>query len=174
MGKVGIAILGAIIGGATATIGVIWWFGWGDAYLGQSLYVDPTRGDFVDLLLVLIAVFLAALGVAVTVGALVVGLVALKTLREIKDDASVSARDAAADKITETLPPTLETTLKNSGLVHTVMTEMAKRGQLDEVLERVATRIQAVGNGSKGEPEPEQEFTDDGGNGSQPAEREKK
>lgn len=53
-------------------------------------------------------IFLGAIGLAVTVGALVIGLVALKTLREIKDEAADGAKDAAADKINETMAAELE------------------------------------------------------------------
>ncbi len=53
-------------------------------------------------------IFLGAIGLAVTVGALVIGLVALKTLREIKDEVADGAKDAAADKINETMAAELE------------------------------------------------------------------
>lgn len=177
MGKVSAAILGAIIGGFAAVAAVVVWFGWGMPNQGQPAYIDPTRGDYVDLLLTLATIFLAAIGLAITVGALVIGLVALKTLREIKDDAATAASDAAANKITETmaaelephvhakvkeaLPPALQAALLNDELGHRILTEMAQRGELDEVLERVANRMQ--GGGPEPDPENTTEYVDDVG-----------
>lgn len=170
MGKISAAILGAIVGSFAAVAAVIFWFGWGLPGQGQSTHIDPTRADYVDLLLTVATIFLAAVGLAVTVGALAIGFVALKTLREIKDDAAVAAKNAAADKITETmaaelepnvnakleeaLPAALQTALLNDELGHKILTQMAQRGELDEVLERVATRMQ------EGGPEAESEYLD--------------
>lgn len=116
-------------------------------------------------------IFLGAIGLAVTVGALVIGLVALKTLREIKDEVADGAKDAAADKINETmaaelepnvnakvqeaLPTALQAALLNDELGHKILSEMAQRGELDEVLERVATRMQDGG------PEPDPDNADE-------------
>ncbi len=131
MGKVSATILGAIVGGFAAVIAMVWLFGWGTQLGVAPASFDPTRADYVDLLLTLVTILLAAIGLAVTVGAVVIGLVALKTLREIKDEASSEAKAAAAKTIAETMDNTL--------------TEMAQRGELDEVLERVANRMQAGG-----------------------------
>lgn len=171
MGKVGAVILGTVIGGGAAVAAVVFYFGWGISSQGQLAYVDPTRGDYVDLLLTLVTIFLAGIGLAVTVGALVIGLVALKTLREIKDEAAQAAKDAAADKITETmavelepnvnakikeaLPLALQSALLDDELGHKILTEMARRGELDEVLERVATRMQ------EGGPESDPEYVEE-------------
>ena len=73
-------------------------------------------------------------------GALVIGLVALNTLREIKTEAATEAKGAAASQITESMA---------AGLGHTILSEMARKGELDEVFERVAMRLQS------GEPEPD-------------------
>lgn len=151
-------ILGSIIGGSAAAFLFVSWFGWGVSHSSQDHFVDPTRADYVDLLLTLASMFLAAIGVAVTVGALVVGLVALKTLREIKDDAARDARDAAASKISETmdvelepnvqakvheaLPSAIQTALLDEGLGHKILREMAQNGELDRVLERAAASLQ--------------------------------
>ncbi len=161
MGKVSAAILGAIVGGFAAATAVVFYLGWGTSGHGQPALVDPTRGDYVDLLLTIVTIFLGAIGLAVTVGALVIGLVALKTLREIKDDAATSAKDAAAIKIKETmaaelepnvnaklkeaLPLALQAALLSDDLGHKILTEMARKGELDEVLERVAMRMQGAG-----------------------------
>jgi hypothetical protein len=169
MDRVGTAILGAIVGGFTAAAAIICWFGWGVPGRGQSPHLDPTRADYVDLLLAIATIFLGAVGLAVTVGALVIGLVALKTLREIKDEAASAAKDAAAAKINKTiaeelepnvnakvqeaLPTALSSALLKDELAHKILTAMAQRGELDEVLERVVMRTQAV------EPEDEQEIT---------------
>lgn len=115
---------------------MVFWFGWGEAGTGQAVHVDPTRADYVDLLLTLVTIFLGGIGLAVTAGALVIGLVALKTLREIKTEAAADAKGAAADRINETMA---------AGLGHEILSEMAQRGELDEVLERVAMRIQSGG-----------------------------
>lgn len=176
MGKVGAAILGAIIGGFAAAAGVVLWFGWGMPGAGQAAHADPTRADYVDLLLTVATIFLGAVGLAVTVGALVIGLVALKTLREIKEEAATGAKEAAAGKITETmaaelgpnvnakvrdiLPAALQAALMKDELGHKILGDLAKRGELDVVLERVAMRIQ---NGPEPESETEERHADDAG-----------
>ena len=108
MGKVGATLLGAIIGGFAAVAAIVFWFGWGMPGQGQATHIDPTRADYVDLLLTVVTIFLGAIGLAVTVGALVIGLVALKTLREIKTEAASEAKNAAAVKISETMAAELE------------------------------------------------------------------
>lgn len=161
MGKAGATILGAIIGAFAATAAVVFWFGWGLPLAGQATHSDPTRADYVDLLLIIATIFLSAVGLAVTVGALVVGLVALKTLREIKDEAAKGAKEAAAGKINETmaaelepnvkakvrdaLPSALQAALMDDELGHKILGEMARRGELDVVFERVAMRMQTAG-----------------------------
>ncbi len=168
MGKVSASILGSIIGGFAAVAAMVIWFGWGLPGSGQTAHVDPTRADYVDLLLTVVTIFLGAVGLAVTVGALVIGLVAFKTLREIKTEAASEAKDAAAVKISETmaaelepsvnakvrdaLPAALQVALLNDELGHKILSEMAQRGELDEVLERVAMRMQGGGP----EPDPYQ------------------
>ena len=177
MGKVGAAILGAIIGGFAAVGAIVYWFGWGMPGNGQATHIDPTRADYVDLLLTVATIFLGAVGLAVTVGALVIGLVALKTLREIKDEAASEAKVAAAGKINETmeaelepnvnakvqdaLPAALQAALLNDELGHKILSEMAQRGELDEVLERVAMRMQ--GGGPEPDPEAAEQYADDDG-----------
>jgi hypothetical protein len=173
MGKVTAAILGALIGGFAAVAAMVFWFGWGLSGAGQAAHLDPTRADYVDLLLTVVTIFLGAIGLAVTVGALVIGLVALKTLREIKTEAANEAKDAAAVKISETmatelepsvnakvrdaLPAALQVALLNDELGHKILSEMAQRGELDEVLERVAMRMQGGG------PEPDPDTADGAG-----------
>lgn len=175
MGKVGAAVLGAVIGGFAAAAAIIFWFGWGMPGAGQAAHVDPTRADYVDLLLTVATIFLGAVGLAVTVGALVIGLVAFKTLREIKDEAANGAKEAAAGKITETmaaelepnvnakvrdiLPAALRVALVDDELGHDILGEMARRGELDVVLERVAVRLQNGWN------EPELDSADAEGEG---------
>ena len=161
MGKVGAAILGAIVGGLAASAALVAYLDWGTQGAGQVTHIDPTRADYVDLILSLVSVLMVAVGLAVTVGALVIGLVAFKTLREIKDEAAEAAQAAAATKINETmasglepnvsakvsdvLPSALQAALLDNELGHRIMSEMAQRGELDEVLERVAMRMQGGG-----------------------------
>lgn len=161
MGRISATILSAIIGGFAAVVFVMFLFGWGLSEQGQASHLDPTRADYVDLLLTIVTIFLGAIGLAVTVGALVIGLVALKTLREIKDEAASAAKVAAADKISKTiadvlepnvnakvrdaLPTALQSALLKDELGHRILSEMAERGELDEVLERVAMRMQGGG-----------------------------
>ena len=161
MVKFGAAILGGILGGLAAVVGIISYFSWGSPRDGQVSHVDPTRSDYVDLLLTLITIFLASIGLAVTVGALVIGLVALKSFREIKEDAADSAKAAAESQITETisaklepnvtenvnkaLPQALRDTLLKDEIGHRILTEMARSGALDGVLERVVSRLQTGG-----------------------------
>ncbi|MCE2522646.1 MAG: hypothetical protein J4F49_05430 [Rhodobacteraceae bacterium] len=161
METIGVAIMGAIVGGFAAAAAVVFWLGWGVTGQGQLAHADPTRGDYVDLLLTLVTILLGAIGLAVTVGAVVIGLVALKTLREIKDDAASAAKEAAAIKITkimdeelepnvnakvkEAMSPALQAALLKDELGHKILTKMAQLGELDEVLERVAMRMQGGG-----------------------------
>ena len=161
MRKLAFWITGALVGGGSAAAAVICWYGWGLPTTGQPTHIDPTRADYVDLLLTLTTVLLGAIGLAVTVGALVIGLVALKTLREIKEEAASGAKLAAAGQIAQTmatdlrpnvnarveevLPKALEDALMRDELAHRILTQMAQRGELDEVLERVAMRVQGVG-----------------------------
>jgi hypothetical protein len=156
MRKLVLWIVAALIGGCFAAAVVICWYGWGIPTAGQSAHVDPTRADYVDLLLTLTTVLLGAIGLAVTVGALVIGLVALKTLREIKEEAADEAKVAAAGQIKQTmaaelqpnvnarveevLPNALQDALTRDELAHRILSQMAQRGELDEVLERVAMR----------------------------------
>lgn len=157
MGKVSAAILGAIIGGFAAVGAIVFWFGWGTPGLGQPAHIDPTRGDYVDLLLTVATIFLGAIGLAVTVGALVIGVVALKTLREIKDEAASKAKDAAAHTISETmkndldpkvdrkvreiLPLALQIALLEDETRSKILTELARTGALDNAVERSMERI---------------------------------
>lgn len=167
MRKFALMTAGAFIGGCVAAAAIICWYGWGVPMAGQSVHLDPTRADYVDLLLTLTTVLLGAIGLAVTVGALVVGLVALKTLREIKEEAASNARSAAAGqieqtmatqlqpnvnaKVEEVLPNALQEALLRDELGHRILSAMAQRGELDEVLERVAMRIQGAGPEDPGE-----------------------
>lgn len=161
MSKLVLWIMAALISGLASATGIIVWYGWGVSTNGQATHIDPTRADYVDLLLTLTTVLLGAIGLAVTVGALVVGLVALKTLREIKEEAASGAKLAAAGqieqtmadelkpnvnaKVQEVLPEALQEALVRDDLAHRILTEMAQRGELDEVLERVAMRVQGAG-----------------------------
>ena len=142
MVKVSVPVIWSIIGGLAAVAAVVVFFGWGNATTGQLVYADPTRGDYVDLLLTLATLFLGAIGLAITLGALVIGLVALKTLREIKDEAANDARNAAAERVTEAMPTALEAVLI-SDTGHEILLNLAKNGALDSVLERVVGRIQS-------------------------------
>lgn len=169
MRKLILLIVGAFIGGCGAALAVIAWYGSRVPATGQKAHVDPTRADYVDLLLTLTSVLLSAIGLAVTVGALVVGLVAFKTLREIKDEAANGAKTAAAGQIKETmdaelepnvnarvaevLPTALQEVLMHDDLGHRILSEMARRGELDIVFERVAMRVQGVGSEDQNDPD---------------------
>jgi len=160
MGKVGLTILGAIIGAFAAVAAIVFWFGWGMPLSGQIAHVDPTRADYVDLLLTVATIFLGAVGLAVTVGALVIGLVALKTLREIKDEAASEAKVAAAGKIDETmkeldpkvkatvreiLPVALNVHLADDHHREEILTSLARTGALDAAVERIFERLNSGG-----------------------------
>jgi len=128
MGKVVATSLGGIIGGFVAAVAVALWLGWGTPWQGQAAHVDPTRADYVDLLLAVATISLGAVGVAVTVGALVIGFIALKTLHEIKEEAVGKAKDVAKEAVDVS--------------VHKILRNMADNGELGTVLDRV---IQAGG-----------------------------
>lgn len=161
MGKVGAAILGSIIGGFTAVAAIVFWFGWGLAAQGQAAHIDPTRADYVDLLLTVATIFLGAVGLVVTVGALVIGLVALKTLREIKDEAANEAKTAAATKISETmesdldpkvdrkvreiLPLGLQVVLADDEHRDEILKALVRTGALDDAVGRVIDRLNSGG-----------------------------
>ena len=151
MAKISAAILGAIVGGLAAAAGLLLFLDWGTQGAGQLTYTDPTRADYVDLLLSLVTVLLAAVGLAVTVGALVIGFVAFKTLREIKNEAANTAQAAAATKINEALPEALRSALVDDAIGHRILSEMTQKGELDKALERVAMRLQSAG------PEPSED-----------------
>jgi hypothetical protein len=173
MGKVSAAFVGSIVGGAVAVVLLVFWFEWGMPGSGQLAYIDAQRSDYIDLVLTAVTVVLGAVGLAVTVGALVIGLVAFKTLREIKTEATADAKAAAAAKINETiiaelppkvdakvneiLPEALPTALMNDDLADRILTAMASRGDLDAVFERVAMRLQGGGP----EPKPAKHRDDD-------------
>jgi hypothetical protein len=169
-------ILGAIVGGFAAAGAIVLWFGWGGRAKSKFAYIAPSRDEYVDLLLTITSIFLSAIGVTITVGALVIGLVAFKTLREIKTEAAGDAKTAAAaqitdtiaaelapkvsEKVSETLPQALRTALLQNELGHQILREMAQRGELDEVLERVAMRMQ--NGGPEIEAEEGSHFLDEG------------
>lgn len=154
-------ILGAIIGGLAAVVSIVFWFGWGLSGHGQVAHLDPTRADYVDLLLTVATIFLGAVGLAVTVGALVIGLVALKTLREIKDDAAHEAKHAAATRINETmeneldpkvdkkvreiLPLGLQVVLADDQHRDEILKALVRTGALDEAVARTIDRINSGG-----------------------------
>lgn len=158
MSKVSSALLGSIIGGFAAVAAIVFWFGWGLPGSGQAAHVDPTRADYVDLLLTVLTIFLGAIGLAVTVGALVIGLVAFKTLREIKTEAAAEAKGAAENRVSvimtaelgpkvngevqTALPVALKAALHNDEIGHKILSELAGRGELDAVFERVVVRLQ--------------------------------
>lgn len=154
MSKISAALLGSIIGGFSSVGATVLLFGWGLPSSGQGAHVDPTRADYVDLLLTVVTIFLGAIGLAVTIGALVIGLVAFKTLREIKSEAAIEAKGAAGAKISaelapnvdakvrEVLPDALPAALMCDDLADKILTEMAGRGDLDAVFERVVVRLQ--------------------------------
>lgn len=161
MGKVGATILGAIIGGFAAVAAIVFWFGWGMSASGPTAHIDPTRADYVDLLLTVATIFLGAVGLVVTVGALVIGLVALKTLREIKDEAASEAKSAAAGKINETmaneldpkvdtkvreiLPLALQVVLADDHHREEILKALARTGALDAAVGRTIDRINSGG-----------------------------
>lgn len=161
LGKVAAAILGALIGGFASGCAIVVWLGWGIPTHGQKTHIDPTRSDYVDLLLTLATIFLGAVGLAVTVAALVIGIVALKTMQEIKDDAANAAKEAAQKTVgkimdtdlepqvkkdvAEVLPKELRVALMDDELGHKILGDMAERGELNGLLERVIAKVQFGG-----------------------------
>ncbi len=161
MGKVGALILGTIIGGFAAVVAIVFWFGWGLPAQGQTAHLDPTRADYVDLLLTVATIFLGAVGLVVTVGALVIGLVALKTLREIKEDAASEAKTAASarinrtmeteldpkvdKKVREILPLGLQVVLAEDEHRDEILKALVRTGALDAAVERTIERINTGG-----------------------------
>ena len=157
MGKVGASILGAVIGGFAAVSAIVLWFGWGMPGKNQAAHLDPTRADYVDLLLTIATIFLGAVGLTVTVGALVIGLVALKTLREIKEEAAQGAKQAASAKIDDTvanelfpmvnkkisedLELALQIHLADDKHREAILISLARTGALDDAVARTMDRI---------------------------------
>ena len=135
--------LGIFLGAVLATIAVVVWFGWGQSNAGQAALIDPTRSDYLDLLLVIVTIMLGAIGLAITMGAVVIGIVAFKTLREIKQEAADEAKAATDEKLERTI---------TEDLARKILIDMARNRELDDVLERVAMQIQTGG------PEPETEI----------------
>lgn len=135
--------LGVFLGVVLATIAIVSWFGWGQNTTGQATLIDPTRSDYIDLMLVIVTIMLGAIGLAITMGAVVIGIVAFKTLREIKQEAADEAKLATEQKLKRTV---------TDDLARKILTEMARNRELDDVLERVAMQIQTGG------PEPDAEI----------------
>ena len=65
-------------------------------------------------------------------------------------------------KVQEALPTALQAALLNDELGHRILSEMAQRGELDEVLERVAMRMQ--GGGPEPDPDNAAQYADDESN----------
>ncbi|MCY4287276.1 MAG: hypothetical protein OXC63_01635 [Aestuariivita sp.] len=96
-----------------------------------------------------------------TVGALVIGLVALKTLREIKEEATSEAKAAAATKISETmeadldpkvdkkvreiLPLGLQVVLADHEQRDEILKALVRTGALETRLEELSTELTWVG-----------------------------
>ncbi|MEM9395824.1 MAG: hypothetical protein AAGA38_18370 [Pseudomonadota bacterium] len=74
-------------------------------------------------------------------------------------------------KVQEALPKALQAALLNDELDHKILREMVRRGELDEVLERVAMRMQ--GGGPEPDPENSGEYTDTEGGEASSNRREK-
>lgn len=133
MGKTGIAVFVGVAGFLVGAVAVFMFLDWGTSNAGQELFVDPTRADYVDFFLSFAAALFAAVSAALTMGAIAIGVIALRTLRTIKDEAA----DAASSRVDELVPLTLA--------------EMAQQGMLDEPLERATMQ--------KNVPEPDDEGT---------------
>ena len=137
MRTVSAALFGAFAGGLIMAVGLVTYLDWGTQGVGQLAHVDPTRADYVDLMLTLVTVVLASVGLAVTVGALVVGLVAFTMAADLEPNVNAKVRQA--------LPTALQAALLDEELGHRILSDMAQRGELDQVLERVAMRMQGGG-----------------------------
>ena len=135
--------LAIFIGAVLAAVFVVLFLGWGSSNAGQAAIIDPTRSDYLDLLLLIVTIMLGAIGLAITMGAVVIGIVAFKTLREIKQEAADEAKAATAEKLERTI---------TDELARKILMEMARNRELDDVLERVAMQIQTGG------PEPDSEI----------------
>ena len=161
MGKVSALILGSIIGAFAAVAAIVFWFGWGLPTQDQTTYIDPSRADYIDLIMTVTTILLGATGLAVTIGALVIGLVALKTLREIKEDAASEAKTAASarinttmeneldpkvdKKVREILPLRLQVVLAEDEHRDEILKALVRTGALDAAVERTIERINAGG-----------------------------
>lgn len=136
----------AFIGGCLVLSGGVWFIGMDGPAIGGAPATVVDRADYVDLLLTIVTVMLGATGLAVTVGAVAIGLVALKTLREIKDDAKSSAKQAAAEGVSKTLPEELRVALVDTPALTEALRIMAVKGELNDVMEIVAASVQGRGD----------------------------
>ncbi len=171
MGKTILMIFGSIVGGFAGAALTLAFLDWGTLGRGQPTHADPTRADFVDLWLSQISLLLTAIGVTIAVAAMVVGFVTFKTIREVKDEAA-SAASAKVDetlaaelapgvdaKVAETLPSALEKVMPSAvlrailedGAGYRILSEMVRRGEFDEVLERALLLRQNPGRGAAGD-----------------------
>lgn len=146
-------ILGSIVGFLVTAVAVVTFLDWGTTAADQTDHVVRNRAEYVDLLLTLASVFLSAVGVVVTVGTLGIGLIALRTFSEIRENAAAAAQTAATSKIAQTVPESLRTTLMEKELVPQMLTEMAQRGELDEAVENALGRMQSDALQSGSEPD---------------------
>jgi uncharacterized protein HemX len=123
--------------------------------------VDLSYSDFVSVLLTVLAVILAALAIGV-------GIVAFKTIRDIKDDARTIATDHATTvigELTKAVPAQVDavviTTVRQrlpeatQTSVREIVEEMAKNGTLGQLLDKAVMRMGALDPEAERELQPE-------------------
>ena len=87
-------------------------------------------------------------------------------MNEIKTDAAKGAATSAGEAIGELLPKELQRALKDSDVVMKSLRELSRKGELDQVVERVTYRVQDVASADAEAAKPEGEegqepYTDD-------------
>ena len=135
------------------------WLFMGGKILGPSRsepppVVDFSYSDFISFLLTVLAVILAAL-------ALGIGIIAFRTIAEIKREASQIARDHSKSEITRSLSEVPERVRRNvedavaellPKAIDQAVEDAGKEGRLDQALERAVLRLST---GEHASPEPD-------------------
>ena len=157
--------LGAIAIAVLSSVATLWAIGErtivGPHRALAPMNVEVTYMDFVSVLLTVLTIVLAALAIGV-------GLVAFRTIKEIKEDARKIATETATQtmkKLTEDLPGQVEAAvdaivkkdlpaeIKRNVIV--AIEEYAKSGELGKLLERAYFQMSAL------DPETAREFADE-------------
>ena len=145
------------------------WMFEGGHFVGPSRSLKPptfdiTYSDFISLLLTVLIVIIASL-------ALTIGLIAFRTIGEIKREARRIAQDhskleveRSLEKVSERVTKAVEQEVKEllPGAIDRAVEEASKAGRLDEALQKAIMQISIGGGPANTELQPEYDATTEG------------